>query len=351
MFSRKQLRADGRAKGGGSSPGRRAGRTHAIFVMLAGLSMVIASFQFIHVELASSHKMLPGELTSAPRLLPAESPRGQTPKNLVPVRKEGGDDPRLSPGTTATASSPLQPAQAGVVRVTDNLLPVRKEGADKAVDATGKAFPVQANIAPASPICHFHTLPKELCKSAVIFMAPAPFTGERAARQERAVRSWLQAAPFNVTIVFFVNEISAVEFAESRGIYYLCVDSTVDGLPRFDAMISTMRKMCDNTVMGLANSDIVLRDPAALGSAIRSLKAFGWKEHPLREAHPFMKFTDKLVHGRPFFSECWFAVSERFDLLPDGQEKKHMAGGYDFWLWNEVPSRVPLIDVAIPPFW
>ena len=310
MLRGKKQTGGGRGRGGGasvSSIGQRDGRTNAILVMLAGLALLCAVFQFILVELASK-EMFSGDITSSPwRLV--------------------GDSHRLLHGA---------------------------EGGDMA----------------AAPICRFHTLPKELCCSTLIFMAPAPFTTEngtrqeganengfikeRAARQVRAVDSWLQAAPFNVTLVLFVNEISAVEFAESRGIPYLCIDSTVDGLPRFDTLITTMRRIgqgCNETVVGLTNSDIVLRDPAVFGAVIRSLKAFGWTEHPLQFAQPFMKFADASFDGRLVISEGWFAVAERFDVDADGQETKHMAGGYDFWLWNEVPRKIPLIDVTIPPFW
>ena len=338
MLRGKKQRGGGRGRGGGPSVGSAGqcdGRTNAILVMLAGLSLLCAAFQFIHVELAS-RQMFSGDSTSSPWSLPGDSHR--------PFRDAEGGDTAIA-ATGKVVSAPVN---------------IEKGGEWGTIwEETGRGD--------GGPICRFHTLPKALCNTTLIFMAPAPFTTEnttrqdsvlekaftkeRAARQERAVDSWLQAAPFNVTLVLFVNEISAVEFAESRGIPYLCIDSTLDGLPRFDTLITTMRRQCDDTVVGLINSDIVLRDPGVFGAAIRSLKAFGWTEHPLQFAQPFMKFADVFVDGRLVISEGWFAVAERFDIDADGQETKHMAGGYDFWLWNEVPRKLPVVDVTIPPFW
>jgi hypothetical protein len=101
--------------------------------------------------------------------------------------------------------------------------------------------------------------------------------------------------------------------------------------------------------MGIVNSDIVWKNPASLASVLSSLTEFSRKDQPMRFAEPFMRFADETFLVVPCSRNV--AVADRFDISCAGKEKKYMASGNDFWLWDEVPSKMPLIDVVFPPFW
>jgi len=124
------------------------------------------------------------------------------------------------------------------------------------------------------------------------------------------------------------------------------LDIDVAKLPTWSEICEVMARSREVLITGYFNNDI-FPDPNFL-KVMNTLQHLSTSLKYTRIAKPYERFK-----VRPHFTQGWFAVATRIDVnLRNRTGLTHTYGGYDIWLWNNIPDDNSILGkyFGIPKF-
>eukprot|EP00670_Eutreptiella_braarudii_P024188 CAMPEP_0174372452 /NCGR_PEP_ID=MMETSP0811_2-20130205/103653_1 /TAXON_ID=73025 ORGANISM="Eutreptiella gymnastica-like, Strain CCMP1594" /NCGR_SAMPLE_ID=MMETSP0811_2 /ASSEMBLY_ACC=CAM_ASM_000667 /LENGTH=742 /DNA_ID=CAMNT_0015519887 /DNA_START=107 /DNA_END=2331 /DNA_ORIENTATION=+ len=177
----------------------------------------------------------------------------------------------------------------------------------------------------------------------VLFMVLAPLHTDTHGQQVRAMESWKQLGPQDLTLVSLVTDDSAASLAVAQNVPHFRVPTTAEGWPHSNAIFHILQTSCQRAVVALTHGLVSLGDARAFNGTISTVLKHDWQKQPVVSAAPYRAFQRS---GNR--TEGWLAVAARANAPAEGTPGHEW---HDFWMWNTYPSAPPLTDATLPPFW